>query len=194
MIKIATILGTVRPGNYTGKALALVQDEIKKNKDIELDIIDPSKLNLALPGQSNNSFDSDRIREMILNATGIVISTPEYHGSFSATVKLIIENLGFPSSLATKPVALLGVAAGQIGAIKSLEQLRSVCSHVGAIVLPGPVSVANVRSVFDEDGNCLDENIEKRVRSVATSLIDFIHNNICPRFALEQFVREEVVI
>ncbi|MCH8125722.1 NAD(P)H-dependent oxidoreductase [candidate division KSB1 bacterium] len=194
MIKIATILGTVRPGNYTGKALALVQDEIKKNKDIELDIIDPSKLNLALPGQSNNSFDSDRIREMILNATGIVISTPEYHGSFSATVKLIIENLGFPSSLATKPVALLGVAAGQIGAIKSLEQLRSVCSHVGAIVLPGPVSVANVRSVFDEDGNCLDEKIEKRVRSVATSLIDFIHNNICPRFALEQFVREEVVI
>ena len=194
MIKIATILGTVRPGNYTGKALALVQDEIKKNKDIELDIIDPSKLNLALPGQSNNSFDSDRIREMILNATGIVISTPEYHGSFSATVKLIIENLGFPSSLATKPVALLGVAAGQIGAIKSLEQLRSVCSHVGAIVLPGPVSVANVRSVFDEDGNCLDEKIEKRVRSVATSLIDFIHNNLCPRFALEQFVREEVVI
>ena len=194
MIKIATILGTVRPGNYTGKALALVQDEIKKNKDIELDIIDPSKLNLALPGQSNNSFDSDRIREMILNATGIVISTPEYHGSFSATVKLIIENLGFPSSLATKPVALLGVAAGQIGAIKSLEQLRSVCSHVGAIVLPGPVSVANVRSVFDEDGNCLDEKIEKRVRSVATSLIDFIHNNICPSFALEQFVREEVVI
>ena len=194
MIKIATILGTVRPGNYTGKALALVQDEIKKNKDIELDIIDPSKLNLALPGQSNNSFDSDRIREMILNATGIVISTPEYQGSFSATVKLIIENLGFPSSLATKPVALLGVAAGQIGAIKSLEQLRSVCSHVGAIVLPGPVSVANVRSVFDEDGNCLDEKIEKRVRSVATSLIDFIHNNICPRFALEQFVREEVVI
>ena len=64
--------------------------------------------------------------------------------------KLIIENLGFPSVLATKPVALLGVAAGQIGAIKSLEQLRSVLSHVGAIVLPGPVSVAGVQGVFDE--------------------------------------------
>ncbi len=193
MIKIATILGTVRPGNYTGKALALVQDEIKKNKDIELNIIDPAKLNLALPGQSNDSSDSNRIKEVILNSTGIVISTPEYHGSFSAAVKLIIENLGFPSSLATKPVALLGVAAGQIGAIKSLEQLRSVCSHVGAIVLPGPVSIANVRSVFDKDGNCLDDKLEKRIRGVANNLIDFIHNNICPRYALEQFVREKVV-
>lgn len=133
------------------------------------------------------------MRQSISNATGIVLATPEYHGCFSAVTKLIIENLGFPSVLATKPVALLGVAAGQIGAIKSLEQLRSVCSHVGAIVLPGPVSIANVRSVFNEDGKCKDEKIEKRIRGVATSLIDFIHNNICPRFALEQFVRQDTV-
>lgn len=39
-------------------------------------------------------------------------------------IKLVIENLGFPSPLAAKPVALLGVAAGQIGAIKSLESLQ----------------------------------------------------------------------
>ena len=76
----------------------------------------------------------------------VILATPEYHGSFAAMMKLVIENLGFPSTLAGKPVALLGVAAGRIGAIKSLEQLRSVCSHVGAIVLPGPVSVANVFS------------------------------------------------
>ena len=60
--------------------------------------------------------------------------------------KLVIENLGFPSVLAGKPVALVGVAAGRIGAIKSLEQLRGVCSHVGALVLPGAVSVAGVRA------------------------------------------------
>ena len=36
-------------------------------------------------------------------------------------MKLVIENLGFPSVLAGKPVALLGMAAGAIGAIKSLE-------------------------------------------------------------------------
>ncbi|MEE9170498.1 MAG: NADPH-dependent oxidoreductase, partial [bacterium] len=87
------------------------------------------------------------------------------------------------------PIALLGVAAGQIGAIKSLEQLRSVCSHVGAIVLPGPVSVANVRSLFDEDGRCRDEAIEKRIRGVATNLLHYIHDNLCPRIALEEMVR-----
>jgi len=106
-------------------------------------------------------------------------------------MKQIIENLGFPSVLAGKPVALLGVAAGQIGAIKSLEQLRSICSHIGAMVLPGPVSVANVQKVFDDQGECQDAGVEKRIRGVATTLIDYINQNICPRVALEQIVRSE---
>jgi FMN reductase len=103
----------------------------------------------------------------------------------------VIENLGFPSALAGKPVALLGVASGQIGAIKALEHLRGVCSHVGAIVLPGPISIAGVNKLFDEQGRCLDEKIEKRIRSVATNLIDYIRGYICPKVALEQLVRGE---
>ncbi|MFQ5962110.1 MAG: NADPH-dependent oxidoreductase, partial [Candidatus Methylomirabilales bacterium] len=58
-----------------------------------------------------------------------------------------------------------------------------------AIVLPGPVSVAGVNKVFDAEGRCLDPTIERRIRGVATSLIDYIHNNICPRVALEAMVR-----
>ena len=105
-------------------------------------------------------------------------------------LKCVIENLGFPSTLAGKPIALLGVAAGQIGAIKSLEQLRSICSHVGAIVLPGPVSVAGVNRVFDESGRCTDEAVEKRVRSVATAMLQYLEDHVCPKYALEATVRE----
>ncbi len=93
--------------------------------------------------------------------------------------------------MAGKPVALLGIAAGQIGAIKSLEQLRSVCSHVGAIVLPGPVSIANINEVFDNSGNIIDETIDRRIRGLAKSLVDYIHDNICPRHALEDMVRNK---
>ena len=86
-------------------------------------------------------------------------------------------------------MALLGVAAGQIGAIKALEHLRSVLSHIGAIVLPGPVSIAGVQGVFDDDGRCLDEETEKRVRGVATNLIDYVQRHLCPRIALEEMLR-----
>ena len=191
MINIVTILGTRRPGNYTAMALALVQEELKNTTDVKHQAIDPACLRLSFPGEESSSTDAEFLRETVSSASGIVMSTPEYHGSFSSVMKLIIENLGFPSVLSGKPVALLGVAGGEIGAVKSLEQLRSVCSHVGAIVLPGAVSVPNVRSVFDAEGNCLDARVEKRVRGVAKNLIDYIHTHVCPRYALEEMVREE---
>lgn len=189
-IRIVAVLGTARPGNYTARALALVTDEIENRGDIALDVIDPAGMDLPFPGTDADAPDAKALKELVSRATGVVFSTPEYHGTYSAMTKLILENLGFPSVLAGKPVGLLGVAAGQIGAIKALEHLRSVLSHIGAIVLPGPVSVAGVQQVFDEDGRCLDERMEGLIRGVATNLIDYIHSNICPRVALEQLVRE----
>jgi chromate reductase, NAD(P)H dehydrogenase (quinone) len=89
-------------------------------------------------------------------------------------------------------VGLLGVAAGAIGAIKALEHLRSVCSHIGAIVLPLPVSVPYVQRVFDVEGRCPDPSVEKLVRTVATDLLHCVQQNICPRITLERVLREGV--
>lgn len=188
-IQIVTICGSIRPGNYTSMALALVNDEFRRAADIELNTIDLDAVDLPFPGRPAKSKKVEEFREAVSAATGVVLATPEYHGSFSSLTKLAIENLGFPSVLAGKPMTLLGVAAGQIGAIKSLEHLRSVCSHVGALVLPALVSVARVQDVFDESGKCLDAQAEKRIRSVATTLLDYIHGSICPKVILEAMMR-----
>jgi FMN reductase len=189
-IRIVVINGSARHGNFTGKAVDLVVNELQGQHKVSVDIILSEKLSLPFPGEDPDSEESARVRSRVKQATGVVLATPEYHGSFSSAMKLVIENLGFPSALAGKPVALLGVAAGQIGAIKAMEHLASVCSHVGAIVLPGQISVANVQTLFDDSGRCLDERIEKRVRSVASNLMNYIKNYLCPRVALEQLVRE----
>ena len=187
-LHIVCIQGSVRPDNYTAKALAVVVDELHRHPNVHCDVVDPAAMHLPFPGQGD-SADAEALARQVRDATGVILATPEYHGSLSSVMKLVLENLGFPSALAGTPVALLGVAAGQIGAIKSLEQLRSVCSHVGAIVLPGPVSVANVRALFDEEGRCTDENVEQRIRSVATTLLDYIERAVCPAIALENMVR-----
>jgi chromate reductase len=188
-IHLVALQGSVRPGNNTAKALALVADEIRKHPGVSLDIVDPTDMHLPLPGQGT-SEDATRMRQLVASADGVILATPEYPGSFSSVMKLLIDNLGHPSKLSRKPVALLGVAAGRIGAIKALEHLRSVASHVGALVLPGPVSVARVRSVFDKEGRVLDEDAAAMVRGLATTLIDYIERHTCPRLALESMVRE----
>lgn len=187
-INVSVLIGTARPGNYTSKAVAVVVDELRKEKKVTVKVIDPATMDLPFPG-GKPTADQKRLRDAVSTATGVIISTPEYHGGFASMIKLMIENLGFPSAIAGKPVALMGVASGQIGAIKSLESLQSVCSHIGAIVLPGPVSVARVQSVFDEDGRCLDQHVEKRLRRLPHNLLDFIDNHVCPKFVLEAMVR-----
>lgn len=189
-IKIVVINGSARPGNYTGMAVNLVMDEFAEHPELAVKRIEAGELHLPFPGTDANSAATQALQADIREAAGVVLATPEYHGSFSSMMKLVIENLGFPSVLAGKPVALLGVAAGAIGAIKSLEQLRSVCSHIGAIVLPLPISVANVQNVFDAQGHCRDANIEKQIRSVATNLLNYLHNFVCPAVTLERLMRK----
>jgi FMN reductase len=189
-IHIVVINGSVRPGNYTSMASALVVDELQKDPKVTVELINPAELNLPFPGTNPHAEGTRRLQEAVKSATAVVLATPEYHGSISSVMKLVIENLGFPSVLAGKPVGLLGVAAGSIGAIKSLEQLRSIASHIGAIVLPLSVSVPNVQQVFDGSGRVLDPAIEKLVRSVATNVMNYIHQNICPSVTLERLLRQ----
>ncbi len=190
-IKTTAICGSVRPENSTSKAMQLVLDELATHPDIEVTPVYLEELELPLPGlPARNPEALERFQKTVEDSTGVFLASPEYHGGVSSPMKLAIDNLGFPSKLAGKPVALLGVAAGGIGAIKSLEQLRGICAHVGALVLPGSVSVAQVHRVFDERGVCQDEEIEKQVRGAATALVDYIRGAICPRVRLESLERD----
>jgi FMN reductase len=190
-LTILIITGTVRPGNYTAMASALVADQLRSD-GVDVEVIDPAELDLTFPGVPPRGDGQARLQAAVKRAAGVVLATPEYHGSFSSVMKLVIENLGFPSVLSGKPVSLLGVAAGAIGAIKSLEQLRSVCAHIGAHPLPLPVSVANVQRDFARDGRCLDAATEKRIRAAGTNLVNYIRHYVCPAFELERVLREGV--
>jgi chromate reductase len=191
-IKIVTICGSVRPGNYTSRALRLALDEFARDADVEVTPVFLDKLDLPLPGlPARDAAAVEGFRQTVKAATGLLLASPEYHGGISSPMKLAIDNLGFPSVLAGKPISLLGVAAGVIGAVKSLEQLRGICSHVGALVLPLAVSVARVQQAFDEQGNCRDAATEKFIRSAARNLLDYIRGHICPAVTLEAMTRQK---
>src|SRR5262249_14882694 len=65
-IKIATICGSVRPGNYTSKALRLALDEFAKHTDVEVTSFFLDKIDLPLPGQpAKDSAAVERFRQTI---------------------------------------------------------------------------------------------------------------------------------
>ena len=167
--------GSRRPQNNTDKALALALDELGKG-DFEINRVHLGELDLPLPGQPSDSKDPDMLKQLVTEAAGILIATPEYHGSISSTLKLAIDNLGYPSTFEGKTIAIFGVAMGP-SADNALAHLRQILTHIGGEVLPGQASVGSVHNVFDEDGRCVDEAAEAEVRGVAAQLIEHLNNS-----------------
>jgi FMN reductase len=173
-------------------ALELAIDELRKAPGVEVTPIRLESLDLPLPGLTpRNAAAIEQFQQTVGDATGVLLASPEYHGGISSPMKLAIDNLGFPSMLGGKPVAILGVAAGAIGAIKSTEQLRAICAHVGAMPLPLAVSIGKIQQVFDAEGNCLDAATEKYIRRAGRNLIDYINDAVCPKISLEAILREQ---
>ena len=74
--------------------------------------------------------------------------------------------------------------------IKTIKSLRGVCSHVGALVLPGAISISGIQNVFDENGQCTDEGTQKSITKCGSNLIDYLLKYTCPDNSLESSVRK----
>ncbi len=183
---VVTIVGNRQRHNYTAHAAGIVNAGLAR-AGVSVEVLHGADLNLAFPGDPVTS-DAKRLEETVAAADAVILATPEYHGTFSAFLKLVIESLGYPSALKGKPVAMLGVAGGRLGATKSLEQLRNTCAHTGALVLPGAVSIAHASSSFDDGGQCIDPHAREALDGLSETLLDFLHSYVEPRHVLEKLI------
>ncbi len=97
----------------------------------------------ALPlynGEENQNELSavQALRQLVSEADGIVLCTPEYHNAMSGALKNALDFLG-SGEFAHKPVALLAVAGGGKGGINALNNMRTVGRGVYANVIPKQV-------------------------------------------------------
>lgn len=177
-LQIAVLIGSVRPASNTAKAAAVLEQELARAAPgVTIDRIDPRQLPLSIPGLESQAAVlgplEQQLRARVANAQGVVLVTPEYDGSYSAVLKILIEYLGYPSVLAGKPVTLVGVASGRIGAVRALEHLRGCCLGIGAVVMPHAPSIAAVHHAFDRDGQCLDAGVRADLKRAADELCRF---------------------
>jgi FMN reductase len=130
--------------------------------------------------------DVVRLCEEVKHAKGILLATPEYHGGYSGVLKNALDLMGF-DEFEGKMIGLIGVAGGSTGAFGALSALRSVGRALHAWVVPEQAAVANVQEVFDDDGTCTDQGIEKRLKTVGRQVAKFasLHNSAQAREFLQ---------
>ena len=113
-----------------------------------------------------------RFRADLRRAQGIVLGTPEYHGGVSGLLKNALDLTGF-AEFEGKMIGLIGVAAGQMGAVDALNTLRTVGRALHAWVVPQQAIIPNARQEFDADGQLRSADLAERVREVGRQVARF---------------------
>jgi NAD(P)H-dependent FMN reductase len=108
----------------------------------------------------------------VRKAQGILLGTPEYHGSFSGVLKNALDLMGF-AEFEGKMIGLIGVSAGRTGAFDALASLRNVGRALHAWVVPEQVSIPNASKAFDAHGHLKEPVLEKRLRQVGSRVAEF---------------------
>jgi NAD(P)H-dependent FMN reductase len=170
---ITIISGTDRKTSMSAK-IAHIAFEFYKEKNVETTLIDlrdiePGIFN-ADYGKTSDKFQ--KYQEQILDSDGILVIVPEYNGSFPGALKYFIDLLKFPESLYQIPASFIGVAAGEFGGVRAVEQLEMVFQYREAHIHGKRTFFKDVfNNIISEDGNnILDEYLKSKFE---TQLIDF---------------------
>ncbi len=73
-IRIVVINGSVRPGNYTSMASTLVVDELEKDPEVTVHLINPEDYHLPFPG-ANHAEGTKRLQEEVKLLSWLRLST-----------------------------------------------------------------------------------------------------------------------
>jgi FMN reductase len=172
-IRVVGICGSLRPNGWTsaGLKIALAGAEEKGATAELLDLRD-----YDLPFCTGGDIDSiegkagvQRLRQKVFEASGIILATPNYHGSLSGVLKNALDLMSM-REFEGKVVGLIGVSGGRMGGAATLNALRAIGRTLHAWVIPSEAWIYDADSAFTEDGRIKDRGSDQRFRDVGRKI------------------------
>jgi len=171
MTKIVGIGGSLRSASYSMMALALAAERVR-TLGAEVQILDLREMTLPFcdGGKDYADFpDVSALRKTVTEADGLILATPEYHGSVSGVLKNALDLMGF-TELGGKVTGLISVLGGQPNS-NALNEMRLIMRWVHAWVIPEQIAIGQAWRAFDEESKLIDEKLAERLDEFAKSLV-----------------------
>ena len=180
-LRVVGICGSLRPGSFTRTAvkIALRGAEEAGARTQLIDLRDYSLIFCdGKEDESRYPEDVFKLRKEVQQAKGIILGTPEYHGSFSGVLKNSLDLMGF-DEFEGKMIGLVGVSGGRMGAFDAMNSLRNIGRALHAWVIPEQASVPEAWKIFSEDGTITDPQLEERLKEVGRQVARFARLHKC---------------
>lgn len=175
MAKVSLIgmSGSLRAGSYSNAIIETLRERFAERADLRLYDLAPIPL-------YNQDFEGEKrppvVKQMLADieaADGLVFCAPEFNHSIPGVLKNAIDWASRPPDqpFASKPVAILGAAAGMAGSARAQLHLRQSCVFLDMHPLNKPeVLIFQAQNKFDADGKLTDDVARGLIRDLMVAL------------------------
>ena len=186
---VVGLAGSLRAGSATQMAVRCALLGAEKD-GAQTRLLDLASYDLPFLGRDKEPEGRNAVERFlgdIRAADGIVLGSPEIHGSLSGVLKNALD-LADRHAFEGKMLGLIGVAGGRMGASETLSHLRAIGRSLHAWVVPAQVSIGAAEQAFDSRGEPVDADVRDRLLSVGRQVAHFAWLHKCENHL--QFVKE----
>lgn len=172
-MRIEIIAGSPRTNSVTRRVALHLKNWLKQHSAHDIDIIDMKDWNIP-PMQSvwvspeKTPLEFQPLAERVFNADAFILVTPEYNGSYSPSLKNLLDH--FPKQH-HKPFGIVTASPGAMGGIRASQQLLLLIPALFGIASPYMLIVPGVDKKFSPDGDLLDEVFQNSVHNFSTEFL-----------------------
>jgi len=175
---ITIICGSNRLNSNSLKVAKIVQAKFKEHQ-VESRIIDLAEIpQMALDAKfyGKTSTDLKKYEDKLLTSDGVITITPEYNGSYPGILKYFLDLIDFPTAFKHKPVAFIGVSAGQFGALTPVAHLQTVFGYCESHIFGQKVYFPRVHKLLSDDGSEItDQFVSDLLQSMLINFVSFVN-------------------
>ncbi len=172
-MKVLGISGSLRERSFNTALLRAVRELAPPGMEIE--IFDLAQIPIYNDDIRLAGYPPEvaKFRHAIRAADGLIIASPEYNRSVPGVLKNAIDWASRPPEqpFAGKPIAIMGVSNGALGAAFANHHLRQIFVYMDARTVNGPeVMIGDAKNKFDASLNLVHEPTRQFVADHLTRL------------------------
>lgn len=183
--KILAFAGSTRTASFN-KKLVKIASAGAEQSGADVTIIDLKDFPMPLydedlERQEGLPSSVEKLKDLMLEHHGFLISSPEYNSSISGVLKNTIDWTSRPrdgepqlACFQDKIVGLMSASPGQLGGLRGLVHIRAILENMGMIVLPNQIAVSKAHDAFDAEDNLNDKKQEQKVKEIGAKLVHVI--------------------
>lgn len=175
-MNIVIILGSIREGRQSHKVAYHLAQRVAQHLNVEVEMIDLADRNIP---QLNNRWaqqeepapDLPELSQILHDADGILLVSPEYHGSYTGVLKNTIDH--YWKEFQRKPMGVVTTGSGKFGGINASHQMQQLILSLGAYPIPQKLLVPFAKTSFTDAFEPSDEGMAAQVEKFLAEFLWF---------------------